>query len=90
LPLKVLGVVTTTICLEQLLDVNAKIDFQVILNEDLLADIVVGRDFLSNHGIAVLYDPSAKAAKENLKLIKQVASADVIIRPPVFCQQFWT
>ncbi|XP_067214809.1 uncharacterized protein [Linepithema humile] len=78
LPIPVLGTVSSVICFESLPDFKTDIEFQVLQNDVFAADIIIGRDFLRKHEITVIFSPSAKAADDNLRLIQQVASADVL------------
>lgn len=70
-PIQVLDMVRTSLRLELLPDLVINIDFRVIDNQSWPTDIILGRDFLVNNQVSLIFNPSDSKGKANLQLLSE-------------------
>ena len=76
--IKVIGQKDISIRLSILPETSTRVTFQIIDNDNWSIHLVLGIDFLSQNNLTLLFKPTDKKSKNNLKLINEVASADII------------
>lgn len=74
----VVGSVNLNICLSFMPNVSTHFAFHILNNSDWSTHLVLGRDFLEVNNLTLIYNPTNLKAKSNLRLIKEVTSADEI------------
>jgi len=82
LPLLITGTVLTSICFESLPELNGQISLEVLREDGFKENLVIGRDFMENHGIMVVTKPLSKFEKDNRPWTQLVALANVAEDPP--------
>lgn len=83
--INVIGSISTTVGLTLLPNLELKVNFQVLDNDSWPTQVILGRDFISNNKLKLLYDPSLQHESNKLQLLNEVASVEVIdtINDPV-------
>jgi len=68
LPIPIKGTIFTSICFESLpRALNGQINLEVLRKNGFKENlIIIGRDFMENHGITVVTEPLAKSRRNNL------------------------
>ncbi|EZA57985.1 hypothetical protein X777_01993 [Ooceraea biroi] len=77
MPIRLHGSIQATICLESLKEIKASINLRVLKDDLLSADIIIGRDFLEDNNITVLYKPVPFQTLNRLQLFAEVAWTDL-------------
>lgn len=79
------GSIRTSVCFKQLPDITANINLYVLKENVAPTDVIIGRDFLKDQRIAVLYDPANthglgedKNITSKAFLFSQLARSDVV------------
>lgn len=71
-PIQISGITRSTIILEQLPDTSLEIKLHVLRESSISIDIVIGRDFLENQNIDLLYSPTEKNKEEMFMLLRSL------------------
>lgn len=77
-PIKIAERISTTIVLQVLLNLVANIDFHVLERDHCSLDLIIGRDFIKNNSITVLYSPSDKDLESKVLLFQEIASTEIV------------
>lgn len=75
--IKLLGVVETTIVLENLPEFRLDVKFHVMKESLITADIIIGRDFLDNQNVAALYIPAKSRPNETYEFPHMLLSCAI-------------
>ncbi|XP_036150640.1 uncharacterized protein LOC118648438 [Monomorium pharaonis] len=75
-PIPISGTILADIVVEPIPELYAKIRFHIFTSDAITADMIIGRDFLNEHCIKLLYDPEVKPNK--LKLLSLVVSPNIM------------
>lgn len=73
--INILGSFKTKICLESLPYLNGSITLNVLKKEMGHTDLILGRDFISDNDIMMVYYPTNKKVDERIKLFNEMAYA---------------
>lgn len=69
---------STHIILKTLPNIVASIDLHVLKNNSAAVDMIIGRDFLSQHGISVSLKLKEDEAKTRIELFSEIVLAEVV------------
>lgn len=72
------GCFLTSVELKQFPNISLTIDLLVLENNNITSDIIIGRDFLSNHRISTTIVPGKSESRVTSELFSVVASTDVV------------
>ena len=59
-------------------ETSTRVTFQIIDNDNWSTHLVFGTDFLSQNDLTLIFKPTDRKSEDNLKLINEVLSADII------------
>ncbi|KMQ90234.1 retrovirus-like pol polyprotein, partial [Lasius niger] len=77
-PIMISDLISTSIVLQVLPDFVANIDLHVLKEDSCSLDLIIGRDFIKNNSISVLYNPSGEDLESKVLLFQEIASTEVI------------
>ncbi|XP_077258588.1 uncharacterized protein LOC143895393 [Temnothorax americanus] len=81
-PIQISGTVSSELILSPLPEFSASIELNVLLNDCLTMDLIIGMDFIKKHKIKIMYNPTSDNPENKLRLFNEIAFADVIPEPP--------
>ncbi|KYN33889.1 hypothetical protein ALC56_11702 [Trachymyrmex septentrionalis] len=70
--------ININIILSMLPETSTRVTFQIIDNDNWSTHLVFGTDFLSQNDLTLIFKPTDRKSEDNLKLINEVLSADII------------
>lgn len=78
-PIKISGLVSTTIELQVLPNFVSNIELHILEDDTCSLDLIIGRDFVKNNSITVLYNPSGENLENKILLFQEVVSSEIAI-----------
>lgn len=77
-PIQISGIISTQISLQILPSFTASINLHILQDDSFSLDMIIGRDFIKDNSISVLYNPSGKELHNKIMLFQEIASTEII------------